>query len=78
MEEIFTPNQELLIHHLVAVGCDLGRVLRIVYEVWEEHEVIQMLEFCRDNPQASPQELLSASLKISPPEDEEEEYPEEE
>ena len=72
MARILTENQQLLAQYLLEVGCTRMEMFRIVLEVWEEHEVIQILEFCADNPKATPQELLSASLKISPPEDEEE------
>ena len=65
MAEIFTENQKLLIRYLAAVGCDKLAGLVIITELWEEEAVLEMLEYCRNNPDASQAQLLKASSKIS-------------
>ena len=75
MEEVMTEYQRLLTKYLASIGCESGTVFKILCNVWEEEATIEMLEFCRDNRDASPAELLEMSLKISskyPTEDEEE------
>ena len=62
--EIGTENQRILIRYLAAVGCDKGTVFKIVLELWDEDAVMEMLMFCKDNPDASQEELLEMSSKI--------------
>ena len=64
MAEVLTENQRMLAGYLAAVGCDTGAIFKIIGELWDEDAVIEMLEFCRDNPDASQAQLLEASSKI--------------
>ena len=65
MEEILTKNQKLLTRYLAAVGCDTLAGLLIITELWDEDAVLEMLEFCKNHPDASQAQLLKASSKIS-------------
>ena len=60
-----TKNQKMLARYLKAVGCNMRTVCAIVFNVWEEEQTIKMLEFCRDNPDASPAELFAMSSTIA-------------
>ena len=61
---VLTKNQTMLAGYLAAVGCSKGTVFSIIGELWDEEAVIEMLEFCRDNPDASQVELLEMSSRI--------------
>ena len=37
----------------------------MILELWDEEAVVEMLEFCHDNPDASQAQLLEMSSKIS-------------
>ena len=65
MARVLTENQSGMIGYLTAVGCDKGTVFKILFNVWDEMATIEMLEFCRDNQNASPAELLKKSSEIS-------------
>lgn len=65
MEEVMTDNQRLLTRYLAAVGCEKGVVFSIVLELWDEDEVIEMLQYCKENPNASQTQLLRMSSEIS-------------
>ena len=60
-----TENQKMLARYLKAVGCDAASIVRIIEQTWEEDKTIAMLEFCRDNPDASPAELFAMSSTIA-------------
>ena len=40
-------------------------IIRIISETWEADKTIKMLEFCRDNPNATEAQLSGMSSKIS-------------
>jgi hypothetical protein len=42
----------------------MSTIVRIISETWDVDKTIKMLEFCRDNPNASEEELLNASVQI--------------
>ena len=63
MENILSENRRLLTRYLSAVGCNPRTVFRIVTPL-DEEQVIEMLEFCHDNPNASEAELYGMSLTI--------------
>ena len=65
MARVLTENQSGMIGYLTAVGCDKGTVFKILFNVWDEMATIEMLEFCRDNRNATPAELLKKSSEIS-------------
>lgn len=65
MENKLTENQKLLARYLSAVGCESAMALYMIMELWEEEETIKMLNYCADNLDASPAELLKACYKIS-------------
>ena len=75
MERVLTENQTLLTRYLGAVGCELVAVMLMIVELWDERATIEMLEYCRDHPDARQAELLKASSEISSkyPRDDEEE-----
>ena len=58
MARVMSDNQVILAKYLLTVGCTPSEMIEITYSVWEEDKTIKMLEFCRDNPIASPDELL--------------------
>ncbi len=66
MENSSTENQRLrlLIKCLIAKRLQTAEILYITIGLPTEIEVIKMLEFCRENPNASQEELLEASSKI--------------
>lgn len=59
-----SENRRILTRYLAAVGCDIGTAFTIVMNLWPEYATIKMLQFCKDNPKATPEELLEMSLKI--------------
>lgn len=65
MEEFWTENRRLLTRYLGAVGCDTLAGLLIVTELWDEDAVLEMLEFCKNHPDANQEQLLKASSEIS-------------
>ena len=65
MARVLTENQVLLKWYLKEVGCKMSTIVRIISETWDEDKTIKMLEFCRDNPNASEEELSNAALRIS-------------
>ena len=65
MEKVLTENQMLLTEYLAAVGCETLAVMVIVTRVWEEDATLEMLQYCKDHPNADQAELLKASSKIS-------------
>ena len=65
MARIMTENQQLLTRYLAAVGCSKAQVLYMMAELWSEEETLEMLQFCKDNPEASPAQLLQACYTIS-------------
>ncbi len=77
MAKILTENQRILTRYLAAVGCETLAVMVMVTRVWEE-ATLEMLQYCKDHPNADQAELLKASSKISSKYPEpEEEYDEE-
>lgn len=64
MARVLTENQRMLTGYLIAVGCKMSTVVRIISETWEPWQTIKMLEYCRDNPSATEEELSAMSLKI--------------
>lgn len=65
MSKVLTENQRLLTRYLTAVGCEKMAVVIAVLDLWDEDAVLEMLEFCASNPNASPATLLEMSSKIS-------------
>ena len=65
MARVMTENQRMLTGYLIAVGCKKSTTVRIISQVWEADKTIKMLEFCRDNPNASEEELSNVALSIS-------------
>ena len=65
MEEVLTENQDLLAGYLAAVGCEDLAVILMITELWDEDAVLEMLEFCKNHPDASQAQLLKASSEIS-------------
>ncbi|MBQ9973912.1 MAG: hypothetical protein IJP02_03015 [Oscillospiraceae bacterium] len=65
MARVLSKNQSLLTRYLAAVGCETLAVMVMVTELWSEDAVLEMLEFCASNPDASQAQLLEASSKIS-------------
>ena len=65
MARVLTENQVLLTGYLFEIGCETGAVFKMVLELWDEEAVLEMLEFCHDNPDASQAKLLQMSSKIS-------------
>ena len=43
----------------------MSTIVRIISETWDVDKTIKMLEFCRDNPNASEEELSNAALRNS-------------
>lgn len=64
MDMVLTENQMLLTEYLAAVGCETLAVMVMVTRVWEEEETLEMLQYCKDHPDADQAELLKASSKI--------------
>lgn len=64
MARVLTENQRMLTGYLIAVGCKKSTTVRIISQVWEPDKTIKMLEFCRDNPNATEEELSNAASKI--------------
>ena len=65
MSNVLTKNQRLLARYLTAVGCEKIAVILMITELWDEDAVLEMLEFCRNNPNASQAQLLKVSSVIS-------------
>lgn len=65
MARVLSKNQVLLKGYLKEVGCKMSTMVRIISETWDEDKTIKMLEFCRDNPKATEEELLKRSYEIS-------------
>lgn len=65
MSKIISENQRLLTRYLAAVGCPKSNIIHISLTLWEEDEVLEMLEFCARNPDASPAQLLKVCSEIS-------------
>jgi len=65
MAKVLTENQRLLTRYLAAVGCPKSDIIHISLTLWEEDEVLEMLEFCASNPDARPAQLLRACSEIS-------------
>jgi len=65
MSKVLTENQMLLTRYLRAVGCEKLAVIVMILELWDEDAVLEMLEFCKNNPDASQAQLLQASSEIS-------------
>ena len=65
MSNVLTENQRLLVRYLTAVGCEKIEVILMITELWDEDAVLEMLEFCKSNPNASRAQLLRASSEIS-------------
>ena len=65
MAKVLTKNQQLLTSYLAAVGCEKLAVLLMITELWSEEAVLEMLEFCASNPDATQEQLLKASSEIS-------------
>ena len=65
MPRIMTENQALLAEYLLIVGCSMAEAFKITMNTWDEMATIEMLEFCRDNRNATPAELLKKSSEIS-------------
>jgi hypothetical protein len=65
MAKVLTENQVLLTSYLAAVGCEKLAVIVMVTELWSEDAVLEMLEFCASNPDASQAQLLKASAEIA-------------
>lgn len=61
MAKVMTENQRMLTGYLAAVGCKKSTIVKIISETWEADKTIKMLEFCRDNPNASEEELSNAA-----------------
>ena len=64
MARVLTENQRMLTGYLAAVGCKMSTIVRIISETWEADDTIKMLEFCRDNPNATEEQLSGMSSKI--------------
>ena len=64
MARVLTENQRMLTGYLAAVGCKTATIVRIISETWEADDTIKMLEFCRDNPNATEEQLSGMSSKI--------------
>lgn len=64
MARVLTENQMLLTEYLAAVGCQTEAVLCIMVRLLQEEETLEMLEFCKNNPSANQEQLLSAASKI--------------
>ena len=66
MARVLTENQMLLGEYLVAVGCEMGAVIKIISMLWDNEDgVIKMLEFCRDNPNANQAQFLKTCSTVS-------------
>ncbi len=65
MENNNSDNKDLLRNYLIEIGCDKMAVAVITMRLWNENAVNEMLEFCRDHPDATENELLQASDDIS-------------
>ena len=65
MAKVLTENQSLLTRCLAAVGCETVAVMLMVTELWDEDAVLEMLEFCASNPNATQEQLLKASAEIA-------------
>lgn len=65
MARVLTENQVLLTGYLFEIGCNTGAVFKMILELWDEEAVVEMLEFCHDNPDASQAQLLEMSSKTS-------------
>lgn len=65
MAKVLTENQSLLTRYLAAVGCKKLAVLIMITELWDEDAVLEMLEFCASNPNATQDQLLKASAGIA-------------
>ncbi len=62
---ILTENQTLLAGYLKEIGCEKVAVLLMIVELWDARATIEMLEYCRDHPDARQTELLKTSSEIS-------------
>lgn len=65
MARVLTENQCMLVGYLAEIGCKRSTIVRILPNTWGEDKTIKMLEFCRDNPKATEEELLKRSYEIS-------------
>ena len=65
MARALTENQMLLAKYLTAIGCEMVVVLDILLELWDEGAVLEMLEFCKNNPNASQAQVMKASSEIA-------------
>lgn len=66
MARVLTENQMLLGEYLVAVGCEMGAVIKIISMLWDNEDgVIRMLEFCRDNPNAKQEQFVEVCESIA-------------
>ena len=65
MAKVLTENQKLLARYLTAVGCEKWATVSMVTDLWDEDAVLEMLEYCASNPDASPAQLLVMSSRIS-------------
>ena len=61
---ILSKNQETLARYLVAIGCPRPVYWGIMLDMVEEEATIEMLKYCRENPNASHAELLEMSSII--------------
>ena len=65
MPSIMTENQALLAEYLLIVGCGMAEAFKIISDLWEAKATLEMLQFCKENPNATPAELLKMSSEIS-------------
>ena len=64
-EEILPENLKLLIKYLLAIGCPKSVVYIVTANLRNEVSILHMLQFCKEHPDASPEEIIKASSKIS-------------
>ena len=64
MAKVLTENQVLLKGYLKEIGCSMATIVKVIFDTWGEDNTIKMLEFCRDNPNATEAELSEMSSRI--------------
>ena len=66
MDRALSKNQRMLFGYLLETGCKKSVAIRILSDVWEPEETIEMLEFCRDNHgKVTEKQFAKAAKEIS-------------
>ena len=64
MEKILTEEQMLLAEYLWEIGCEDWVPFEVIWKLWDEEAVLEMLQFCKENHPPSQAQILSATSEI--------------